>query len=348
MSPSGTSTPVSSPTQGVQAAGEDGAAGVDADDREALGPGFFSAISWAIRLSVRRRSSRSSTTFSLNRSRLHASRSFLASLDRVKGTDATRLAASAVPGEALRTLFGATLRLRRSCLGSTSPRSRAPLRTSCGSPRSGKGSSMTSKSRGAIASARTPPWPRRGPRPRGSGRRCGPGRGASRPASRRPRRPGRRSSGRFRQRAGPPPRRSSRRGPAARRPRRPSRSPWQGAVSPVITTVRPGRGSPITCSGATGPPSPRRSRPPAARPKSGPSRHPEPLRRLGVEAARDARPRPAHSRGADAVLDREGSDLVAVAGKTLPRLDLDQLEPVAGRPTDPPEGQEEVPSPRGP
>ena len=52
--------------QGVQAAGEQGAAGVDADDRRGRsGSGFFSAISWAIRRSVRLRSSCSSTTFSL-------------------------------------------------------------------------------------------------------------------------------------------------------------------------------------------------------------------------------------------------------------------------------------------
>src|SRR5579884_3910149 len=42
--------------------------------------GFFSTISWAIRTSVRRMSSRSSTTVTFTRS-------FLASLDRVKGAD---------------------------------------------------------------------------------------------------------------------------------------------------------------------------------------------------------------------------------------------------------------------
>ena len=50
--------------------GEDGAARVDTDDREALGIGFFSAISWAMRCRVLRRSSRSSTTFSLKTSLL--------------------------------------------------------------------------------------------------------------------------------------------------------------------------------------------------------------------------------------------------------------------------------------
>ena len=66
--------------EGVQAPGENGAAGVDADDRRAAsGSGFFSAISWAIRRSVRLRSSCSSTTFSLTL------RSFLASRDLVKG-----------------------------------------------------------------------------------------------------------------------------------------------------------------------------------------------------------------------------------------------------------------------
>ena len=53
--------------QRVQARGEDGAAGVDADQREPSPPGFFSTISCAIRTSVRRRSSRSSTTFSFSK-----------------------------------------------------------------------------------------------------------------------------------------------------------------------------------------------------------------------------------------------------------------------------------------
>ena len=54
-------------------------------------PGFFSTISCAIRTSVRRRSSRSRTTRS---GWLFHARPFLASLDRVKGTDAASLAAA--------------------------------------------------------------------------------------------------------------------------------------------------------------------------------------------------------------------------------------------------------------
>ena len=64
----------------MEAAGQDGAAGVNADDREMTRMGFFSAISWAIRRSVRLRSSCSSTTFSLT-----SIYTFLASQDRVKG-----------------------------------------------------------------------------------------------------------------------------------------------------------------------------------------------------------------------------------------------------------------------
>ena len=66
MSPSGSSVAGQLAEQGVEAAGEEGAAGVDADERrDPRASGFFSAISCAIRLSVRRRSSCSSTTFSL-------------------------------------------------------------------------------------------------------------------------------------------------------------------------------------------------------------------------------------------------------------------------------------------
>src|SRR5215218_1345544 len=57
-------------------------------------PGFFSTISCAIRTSVRRKSSRSSTTLSLS---LFNSRPFQASPDRVKGTDATSLAPASDP-----------------------------------------------------------------------------------------------------------------------------------------------------------------------------------------------------------------------------------------------------------
>src|SRR3954447_25045546 len=57
---------------------------------------FFSTISCAMRIRVRRKSSRSRTTLSLS---LFNSRPFLASLDRVKGTDAANVAPAPDPTE---------------------------------------------------------------------------------------------------------------------------------------------------------------------------------------------------------------------------------------------------------
>src|SRR4051794_39458422 len=65
MSPSGTSAPVSSPTIACSLPARTAPRVWMPTSASSPEPGFFSAISWAIRFSVRRRSSRSSTTFSL-------------------------------------------------------------------------------------------------------------------------------------------------------------------------------------------------------------------------------------------------------------------------------------------
>ena len=65
MSPSGTSAPVSSPTSACRRRARTAPRVWIPTSAKPSGPGFFSTISWAIRTSVRRRSSRSSTTVSL-------------------------------------------------------------------------------------------------------------------------------------------------------------------------------------------------------------------------------------------------------------------------------------------
>ena len=97
-------------------------------------------------------------------------------------------------------------------------------------------------------------------------------------------------------------------------------------MSPVIATVRPGRDSPITCSGRTGPALPSTSSPRCRAAKAGPSAHAEPLRRLGVEAAGPLLLDQGVAVGAHAVLDREGLDLGALVGDGVAGVDFDQVE----------------------
>src|SRR6478672_4322221 len=92
-SPKGTSDPVSSPTSACSLLPRTAPRVWMPTRATPSEPGFFSTISWAIRTSVRRRSSRSRTTLSF----VLNTCPFLASQDRVKGTDAATLAA--VPPE---------------------------------------------------------------------------------------------------------------------------------------------------------------------------------------------------------------------------------------------------------
>ena len=155
MSPIGSSAAVSSPSRACRRRASSGAASVDADDREAARD----------RGSSRRSRGRSAAAFAAGRrARARPSRSsfasFLASRDRVKGRGQRS---------------SGSRRQRRyvSPDSSTcSSRHAAPFGTSLGSPRSGKGISIRSKSRGATVGSKTS-RPPRAPRRRGSGRRCG-------------------------------------------------------------------------------------------------------------------------------------------------------------------------------
>ena len=223
----------------MQAAGEHGAAGVDADDRrDRRSPGSSRRSRGRSAAAFACRSSCSSTTFSLT--------SLLPSWPHGTGLKDARESSSAE----WRDPYG---RRRHDC-GEAPGRSAARLRTrSLGVPGSrgsvgdelrlaalGEGDLDQVEVAGGDGAVVRPPWPPRGPCRRGSGRRCGPGPASSRRPLWRPPRPGRRSSGRFRRRAGPPPRRSSRRGPAARRRAAASTVARQGAVSPVIDDVAAG------------------------------------------------------------------------------------------------------------
>ena len=148
--------------------------------------------------------------------------------------------------------------------------------TSTGSPRSGNGTSIASKSRGTTV-RRRPRAPRRGSRAGSSGSRGASARAAGRSASR-----GElgglaaRSSGRSRGRGRARPPGTWPRARAGRRRRRGPRPPGTGAVSPRRRSGGPARSSPTTCSGARRRP-PRRAA--AARspgPSVTPSRGPRP------------------------------------------------------------------------
>ena len=100
----------------------------------------------------------------------------------------------------------------------------------------------------------------------------------------------------------------------------------RGPVSPVITTVRPGRGLPHHLLGRD---RARGALDRLAALQRGEGRafgHAEPLRRLEVEAARALVLDQRVAAGADAVLDLEGADLGALELDHVARLELDQVE----------------------
>src|SRR5256714_3935848 len=100
-SPNGTLDPVSSPTSACSLSPRTAPRVWIPTSATRSEPGFFSTISCAIRTRMRRKSSRSRTTLSFALS----TRPFLASPDRVKGTDAASLAAVPDPlaGRCVRT-----------------------------------------------------------------------------------------------------------------------------------------------------------------------------------------------------------------------------------------------------
>ena len=122
----------------------------------------------------------------------------------------------------------------------------------------------------------------------------------------------------------------------------------QGAVSPLITSFRPARGSPITCS--------RIDRPGAALDplavlealERRARRNPQARCFLGVEAPRALVLDQRVAVGAHPVLDLERTHLVAVVAHGLARAELDQLDLVADPAEDPPQRLEQLDQPRRP
>ena len=301
----------------VQAAGEHGAAGVDADDREPLG------IRVLLGDLVGDPPQRSPQIVVLQHDLLtHFFASFLASRDRVKG----RPQCSSGAADAGRP----SPRMREARRGPTRPAvSRAPFGIELGLTSLGEGDLDEVEVSGGDRSARRPPGPPRAPCRRGSGRRCGRGRAASRGPRRRRRRPGRRSSGRFRRRA------------AASSSAKLASWISSSASAAAATVAGLGAVSPVSddrAAGAARRPSPARARPGPSAPstssprcsaaKAGPSGTPGGLGR----GAGSKRPGPlgldqrvAVGAGA-AVRGLEGLDLVAVVRDRVARLQLDQVE----------------------
>ncbi len=121
-----------------------------------------------------------------------------------------------------------------------------------------------------------------------------------------------------------------------------------GRVSPVITSRRPRRVGPSTCSGSTGPSLPATSSPRCSLPKSGPSATPSDRASSGVEAAGPRLLDERVAEGGDPVLDRERLDRVAVEADAAAGLELVDLDRVADAADDPVEAVEEVGQPRRP
>ena len=273
MSPIGSSAPVSSPTQGVQAAGEDGAAGVDADDRQAVG------LRVLLGDLVGDPPQRSPQIVVLEHDLLaHFCCSFLASRDRVKG----RRAALAAGRRPLRPLSAncAAVVARVGLPGSR--RSRAPFGMSSGSPRSGNGISIEVEVAGGDGGLEDLAGLLEHLADVVAGGDVDQGEHLHVGLARRPRRPGRRSSGRSRRRAGPPPRRSWRRGPAARR---------RAAASTRRLAGRGVAGDRRSCGPGAARPSPARARPAPSRPATSSPRCRRREGRAFGDAERASRPR---------------------------------------------------------
>ena len=113
-------------------------------------------------------------------------------------------------------------------------------------------------------------------------------------------------------------------------------------MSPVIATVRPGRDSPITSSGRTGPSLALDLLAPLQGGEGGAFGDPEALGRLGVEAARALLLDQRVAVGAHAVLDREGLHLGAVVADRVAGVHFDQVEVVVGAADQPAQRLEEV------
>ena len=104
-----------------------------------------------------------------------------------------------------------------------------------------------------------------------------------------------------------------------------------------MTIRRPWRVSPITCSGVT----PSTVSPRWRRPKSGPSRTPSARAVVDVEAARPLVLDEGVAVGVDAVLDRERRDQERAEADLGVRLEVGELERVAGAPDDGPQPGEQ-------
>ncbi len=100
----------------------------------------------------------------------------------------------------------------------------------------------------------------------------------------------------------------------------------EGAVSPVMTTVRPARLGPITCSGRTVPSLPATSSPRCSAAKAGPSATPAAFAAAGSKRPGRCGLDQGVAVGAHAVARFEGLHLVAVVGDRVARLQLDQLQ----------------------
>ena len=173
MSPIGSSAPVSSPTRACRRRASRAPRVWIPTSAKPSGSGFFSAISWAIRRSVRLRSSCSSTTFSL----ILWLPSWPLGTGLKDGAQGTREAAG-------RGRPSPAQQMGRLGRGPTRPRRRRGLRSGrAGVSALGEGDlDLVEVARGDDRLER-PRGPRRGSRRRGSGRRCGRGRAASRAAS---------------------------------------------------------------------------------------------------------------------------------------------------------------------
>ena len=280
--------------QGVQATGQHRAASVDPDDRQAA----------RSRGSSRRSRGRSAAASAAGRrARARPSRSlfasFLASRDLVKG----RPQSSSEGGEvrvrplALANSDAGRLRSERPTPRTRSFGSPGSVRDELGVAALGEGDLDRRRSRGGRRSARRPPGPPRGPCRRGSGRRCGRGRASSRAASRA----------------------TAAAWPTVEWPVSAARwtsssaklASWISSSASAAAATVAGHGRGVAgddhrAAGRGSAPPPPRARPGPPRPatsspalQGGEGRafgHPEPLRRLGVEAARAAPPRPGRSR----------------------------------------------------
>ena len=203
--------------------------------------------------------------------------------------------------------------------------------------------SRRGRSRVARSRPGTPRAPRRAPRGRRSARRCGRARASRRPASAA-------SSAAWRAVEWPV---SAARSASSSAKLASWTSSWascaatrvisQGAVSPLITSLRPARASPITWLGVD-----RRRRVPLDRLavleplEVGARRDAEPLRRPRGRSARALVLDQRVAVGAHPVLDLERAHLVAVVAHRLARIELDQVDLVAEPAEDPPQRLEQL------